>query len=366
MKKQILLTFAAALFLAVPAIANDYKIMAPAGPGGGWDITARSMQMALQESGISKNVQVTNVNGAGGSIGLAQFVSQSKGDPQALIVGGYVMVGALITNNSPVTLDQVTPIAKLTGEQDVIVVPSASPFKTMQDLVAALKKDPGSVSWAGGSAGGMDHIITGMIAKAVGADPTKINYVAFSGGGEALAALLGGKVSSDISGYSEFAGQIIATGMITKAVGSDSTRISHFAFSGGVEALAALLGGQISAGISGYSEFAEQIKDGSLRLLAVSGRSRMSGVDAPTLTEAGVNVAIENWRMVAAASGITDEQKAAISADIALMVASKQWQDILKAKDWQNMYLSGTDFEKQLQSDIIQTRAILKEIGLAK
>ena len=158
--------------MAVPAFAADYTIMAPAAPGGGWDQTARSMQEALQAEGISGNVQVTNVPGAGGTIGLAQFVNEANGNPNALIVGGYVMVGAILTNASPVTLDMVTPIARLTGEAVVVVVPAASELQTMDDLVAKLKADPGSVAWAGGSAGGADHITAGLIAKTVGVDPT--------------------------------------------------------------------------------------------------------------------------------------------------------------------------------------------------
>ena len=200
--------------------------------------------------------------GAGGTIGLAQFVNQSNGNPEALIVGGYVMVGAILTNASPVDLTMVTPIARLTGELVAIAVPAASDIQTMDDLVAKLKADPGAVSWGGGSAGGADHITAALIAKAVGVDPTKVNYIAFSGGGEALAAILGG---------------------------------------------------QVTVGVSGLGEFASQIDAGALRLLAVSTAERVPGVDAPTLTEAGVDVALQNWRMVAAAPGITDEQKAAIT-----------------------------------------------------
>jgi putative tricarboxylic transport membrane protein len=293
----------------------EYKIMAPAAPGGGWDQTARTMQNALQEEKIAASVQVTNVPGAGGTIGLAQFVNQSKGDPAALIVGGYVMVGAILTNKSPVTLDQITPIARLTGESEAIVVPAASPLKTMADLVAALKADPGKVSWAGGSAGGTDHIAAGLIAKAVGVDPTKVNYIAFAGGGEALAAILGN---------------------------------------------------QVTVGISGYGEFSSQIEAGALRLLAVSGEKRIAGVDAPTFKEAGVDVALENWRMVAAAPDITAEQKAAITADIEKMVRSKSWQDALKAKGWQDTYLAGDAFAAQLKSDIEKTSGVLKDIGLVQ
>lgn len=318
--RHLLRALLAAGALVLPGVAataqtESYKIMAPAAPGGGWDQTARTMQTALQGEGIAKSVQVMNVPGAGGTIGLAQFATQSKGDPSALIVGGYVMVGAILTNKSPVTLEHVTPIARLTGESEAIVVPSASSIKTLADLVAALKADPGKVSWAGGSAGGTDHIAAGLFAKAVGVDPTKVNYIAFSGGGEALAAILGGKVT---------------------------------------------------VGISGYGEFASQIQSGALRLLAVSGEKRIEGVDAPTFREAGVNVALENWRMIAAAPGLTDQQKAQITADIEKMVKSKSWQDALKAKGWQDTYLSGEAFATQLTSDITATSAILKDIGLVK
>jgi putative tricarboxylic transport membrane protein len=312
--------FAAALcagLIAAPlaASATDYKLLAPAAPGGGWDQTARAMQAALQDENIADSVQVMNVPGAGGTIGLAQFATQSSGDPSALIVGGYVMVGAILTNNAPVTLEQVTPIARLTGEYEAIVVPASSPIQTMQDLVAALKADPGAVSWGGGSAGGTDHITAGLIAKAVGVDPTKVNYIAFSGGGEALAAILGG---------------------------------------------------QVTAGISGYGEFEGQVKAGALRLLAVSSGERLPGVDAPTLKEAGVDVEIQNWRMVAAAPGITAEQAAAITADIETMVNSATWQETLQTKGWQNTYLAGDAFKAQLAADTAATATILKDIGLVK
>jgi putative tricarboxylic transport membrane protein len=309
------LTAAAVLGLAGSAWAADYKLMAPAAPGGGWDQTARSMQAALQDEKISSSVQVTNVPGAGGTIGLAQFVNQANGDPTQLIVGGYVMLGAILTNKSPVTLDQVTPIARLTGEFEAIVVPAASDIKDMAGLVEKLKANPGGVSWAGGSAGGTDHITAGLIAKAVGVDPTKVNYIAFSGGGEALAAILGN---------------------------------------------------QVTVGISGYGEFAEQVKAGTLRVIGVSGDERVPGVDAPTFKEAGVDVVIQNWRMVAAAPGITDEQKAAIIADIEKMAKSATWQKTLADKGWADTWLAGDAFAEQLKKDTESTTTILKEIGLVQ
>lgn len=309
------ISYALATAMALPAAAADYTILAPASPGGGWDQTARTMQTVLQEEDIAGNVQVTNVPGAGGTIGLAQFVNQSKGNPEDLIVGGYVMLGAILTNGSPVDLSMVTPIARLTGEAEVVVVPASSDVQTMADLVTKLKADPGAVSWAGGSAGGTDHILAGMIAKGVGVDPTKVNYIAFSGGGEALAAILGG---------------------------------------------------QVTAGISGLGEFESQIEAGTLRALAVSGDARIEGLDVPTLKEAGVDVSLENWRMVAAAPGLTPEQEAAVTADITKMAESEAWKKALADRGWTDRFQSGDAFRQQLAADTEATAETLKDIGLVK
>lgn len=313
MKQFVLASLFAGAF-ALPAMA-DYTIIAPANPGGGWDQTARTMQQVMQEDGISASAQVQNVPGAGGTIGLSQFASQNKGNADALIVGGYVMVGAILTNNSPVSLKDVTPIARLTGEYEAVVVPAASEIKDMAGLLEKLKADPGSVSWAGGSAGGTDHIAVGMIAKAAGVDPTKINYIAYSGGGEALAAILGN---------------------------------------------------QVTAGISSLGEFDAQVKAGSLRLLAVSAPERIEGVDAPTLIESGLDINLQNWRMVAAAPGLSDEQKAKVSADIEKMAKSENWKKQLADKGWMDTYLAGPEFDAQLEADVTATQAILKDIGLVK
>lgn len=307
---------AAAPLGAAYAEINELKIIAPAAPGGGWDQTARSIQHVLQTDKLVQNVQVLNVPGAGGTIGLAQFVNGSKGDPNVMIVGGYVMVGAIITNKSPVNLSMVTPIARLTGEYEAIAVPANSPLKSLADLVAALKADPQKVSWAGGSAGGTDHITAGLFTKAIGVDPRKVNYIAFSGGGESLASILGGKVT---------------------------------------------------VGISSLSEYDAQAKAGKLRILGVSSAARLPDApDVPTFKESGVDVEIQNWRMIAAAPGITAEQKQALSATIDKMVKSKAWTDMLAQKGWANTYLSGEAFDAQLAKDIAATQTILKDIGLAQ
>ncbi|GAU80624.1 tripartite tricarboxylate transporter substrate binding protein [Bosea sp. BIWAKO-01] len=294
----------------------ELKIMAPAAPGGGWDGTARSMQQALTASGIAKSVQVNNVNGAGGTIGLAQFVNGAKGDGSQLMVNGFVMVGAILLNKSPVNLSQVTPIARLTAEAQVIVVPADSPIKTAKDLADRVKADPAKVTWAGGSAGGVDHIMAALFAGAVGGDATKINYIPFSGGGEALAALLGGRVT---------------------------------------------------AGISGYGEFEGQIKAGKLRVVGVSSGTRLPNApDAPTLKEGGVNLEVLNWRSVVAAPGITAEQRKVLADAIEKMTKSKEWAEILKARGWDDAYLGGAEFEAFLKSEDTRVGKVLRDVGLVK
>jgi putative tricarboxylic transport membrane protein len=302
--------------LANPATAQlELKIMAPAAPGGGWDSTARSMQAALTASGAAKSVQVTNVAGAGGTVGLAQFVNNAKGDGSQLMVNGFVMVGAIITNKSPVTLDQVTPIARLTGEYEAIVVPANSPIKDAKDLAAALKADPAKVTWAGGSAGGVDHITAALFARAVGADPTKINYIPFSGGGEALAAMLGGRVT---------------------------------------------------AGVSGYGEFEGQIKAGKLRLIGITAPNRLANVDGPTIKEQGIDLVVSNWRSVIAPPGITREQKKTLLEAVDKMVKSPAWTEVLKQKGWESAYLAGDEFAAFLKSEQTRVADVLKVVGLAK
>jgi putative tricarboxylic transport membrane protein len=293
----------------------ELKIMAPANPGGGWDQTARSMQQALVQAGIAKSVQVTNVGGAGGSVGIAQFVNTAKGDGNQLMVNGFVMVGALAMNKSPVTLDQVTPIARLTEEIQVIVVPANSPIKDAKDLAAALKADIAKVTFAGGSAGGIDHIMAAMFAGAVGADSTKVNYVPFSGGGESLAAILGGKVT---------------------------------------------------AGISGYGEYEGQIKAGKLRAIGITAAERRPGIDVPTFKEQGVDLVLANWRSVVAAPGITAEQKKVLADAIDKLVKSPAWQEVLKQKGWDNAYLAGDAFADFLKKENVRVVDVLKSLGLVK
>ncbi len=307
---------AISLLASAPALAIDsLKILVPANPGGGWDQTGRALGQAMQTGEIVKKVQIDNKGGAAGTIGLAQFVNSSKGKGDALLVGGSVMVGGIALNKSPVSLTQVTPIARLTGEYDVLVVPANSPIKSVKDHGAKFKADPGSVSWGGGSAGGTDHIIVGMIAQATGVDVSKINYIPFAGGGEAQAAILGGHVT---------------------------------------------------VGLSGYNEFEGQIKTGKMRPLAVTSDKRLPGLDIPTLKEQGVDVVLANWRGVFGAPGISDAQKKELIAAVEKTAKSKAWQETLAKNGWADSYLAGDAFKDYLDKEIKETEKIIAGLGLTK
>jgi putative tricarboxylic transport membrane protein len=292
--------------------SEDLRVMAPADPGGGWDSTARAMQPVLEEVG-GVGVEVYNVGGAAGTIGLAQFAEETSGNPHELMVMGLVMVGGIVTNESPVTLDDVTPIASLTAEQEAIVVPASSEYETLEQLVEAWKADPASISWGGGSAGGTDHILVGLLAQAAEVDPAGINYVAHSGGGEAVNAILSGAVT---------------------------------------------------AGVSGVSEFADQVEAGEMRWLAVSGESAPEGIDAPTITDAGYDVVLENWRGVMGAPDLSDADREAVVGLITEMHDSEAWQAALEENGWTDFFKAGDEYASFLDEEKTRIEAVLAEIGL--
>ncbi|MCA2222982.1 Bug family tripartite tricarboxylate transporter substrate binding protein [Nonomuraea aurantiaca] len=288
------------------------RIMAPASPGGGWDQTSRTAEQALKSVDPKRKVEVFNVPGAGGTIGLAQLAGE-KGNGNLLMTMGLVMVGAIEQNKSKVTLAQTTPIAKLTEEYEIIVVPAASPFKSVADLVAAWKADPKKVSISGGSAGGTDHIAAGLMAKAAGVDPKQVNYIAHSGGGEALNELLGNKVS---------------------------------------------------AGISGVSEFAEHVKSGKLRALAVTSAQRLPDLDAPTLKEAGLNVELTNWRGFVAPGGLDEAAKKSLTDQVTKMHDSQVWKDAVAKNGWIDSFQTGQQFADYLNAEQTKVKAIIAELGV--
>jgi putative tricarboxylic transport membrane protein len=289
------------------------KMMIPANPGGGWDQTGRNLAAAMQAAKVVQSVQFENKGGAAGTPGLAQFINTAKGDPNALMVGGMVMVGGIVLNKSPVDLSMVTPIARLTSEYLVVVVPASSPHKSMADLVKAFKTDPGKVAWNGGSAGGSDHILIGLIARAVGVEPSKINYIASKGGGDQVANIVGGHVT---------------------------------------------------AGVAGLGEFAEHIKGGRMRALAVSAPGKLDGI--ASLKEQGIEVVLGNWRGVFGAPGISTAQRDALIGAVKTAVESAAWKDTLAKMGWESVFISGDDYRKFVEEDTKRIRGILESLGLAK
>ena len=291
-------------------------LIAPANPGGGWDQTARLIQQVWNETGIpGVPVEVVNRGGAGGTIGLADLVSRHRGDPRRLMVFGQVMLGAIRTNASPVSIDQTVPLARLLNEYEVVTVPADSPYRTLDELLQEFRRDPAAVSWAGGSAGGIDHILAGLIAQAAGVDPRRVNYIAYAGGGEAAAAVMGGHVT---------------------------------------------------LGISGVGEWKAYIASGRMRPVAVSAPERAGDRVTPTLRESGIDVVLSNWRGVSAPPGTDDETRDWLIRALARMRESAAWREILRANEWEDSFLAGEAFETFLHEEVETVDGTLRAIGLIR
>jgi len=308
------LALAAGSSLSLPSLAAaNIKMMIPANPGGGWDTTGRALGKALQDSGAASSVTYENKGGAAGIIGLAQYANATKGDGNSLMVMGAVMLGGIITGKPPVSLDKVTPIARLTSEYNVFVVPANSPLKTMKDVVEQLKKDPGSVKWGGGSRGSTEHIAAAMLAREVGVDAAKINYVPFRGGGEAVAAILGGNVT---------------------------------------------------VGGSGYSEFQQYIETGKMRPIAVTSGKRLKGINIPTMIEQGYNIEIGNWRGVYAPAGLTAAQRKDLTDMVLKATKSKSWAESLEKNNWTSAWMANPAFDDFVDSEFASLRATMVKSGM--
>jgi putative tricarboxylic transport membrane protein len=290
---------------------RQLRIMAPAAPGGGWDQTSREMQESLRE--LVGRSEVYNVEGAGGTIGLSQFVRYGD-DPTQLMATGLIMVGAIKANHSRYSLADVTPLVRLTTDYQVVVVPKDSQLRDVPDVAAAMKSDLRAVSVAGGSAGGAEHILAGMMARAAGADPSQLSYVAHSGGGEMLSTLLSGR--SDIA-------------------------------------------------ISGVSEILPQIESGAVRPVAVSSPDRLDALpDVPTLRESGMDVELQNWRGVVAPKGISDREEQALEDLLVDMTHTDAWKNALRERGWGEATLAGQEFEDFVRAEQERVSGVLDEIGL--
>jgi putative tricarboxylic transport membrane protein len=309
------LTLAAAIAaLAVPAFALDtVKFMAPGSPGGGYDQTARTLGKALIEAKAAKSATYENKGGAGGTLGLAQFANATKGDVNALLVMGAIMVGGVVQNKPQITLANVTPIAQLFTEYNVIAVRKEAPYKNLQDLLKEFKANPASVKWGGGSKGSVDHIGIAELAGKLNVPVEKMNYIAFGGGGEVVAATLGGHITA-ITG--------------------------------------------------GYAELSKYIESGQFRVLAVGSPTRMPGVNAPTFKEQGIDMTIGNWRGVYGAANLTPQQRKELTDAVVAATKTKYWQEQAKANAWSQSLVTGDEFAQVVDSEHARLRAMLVKVGL--
>jgi putative tricarboxylic transport membrane protein len=313
--KALLAAASASLLPTLPAWAQELKslkIIAPAGPGGGYDQLARAVQEVLMSEKIATSIQVQNVPGAGGTIGLAQFINAKDRDP-SLMVAGFGLVGAPVINKSPVTLEQTTPLARLQGEYQPLFVAAESPIKTVTDLVNKFKQDPGSVTWGGFAHGSPDHVLCGLVVKASGGDVKKMNYIPVGTGGEMLPLVMNGKIT-------------VATG--------------------------------------GLNEVAGQFKAGKLRPIGLSSPERLPGIDIPTFREQGVDATLVNWRGLMAPPNVSAEDKQALEAAVAKLVQSPSWKKLLQEREWVDLYMPSAPFGAFIKEEQARITAILKELGL--
>jgi putative tricarboxylic transport membrane protein len=289
------------------------RFMVPNTPGGGYDITARTAAKNAEDADLTHNIEVFNLPGAGGTVGLARLVSE-HGNGRLAMSMGLGVVGAVHTNKAPKTLSDTTPIARLTQEQGIVVVSKNSPYKSIQDLVTAWKKNPGKLPVGGGSSpGGPDHLAPMLMAQAAGITPKSVNYIPYDGGGELLAAVLGN---------------------------------------------------QLAFAVSGVSEYLDQIKAGELRVLAVTGPKRVTGLDAPTLRESGLDTEFINWRGIVAPPGLSDTEREKLVSLIEKLHESDYWQESLKKNGWTDAFLTGERFGEFLQEQEKRVATVLKELGL--
>ncbi|WP_030743786.1 Bug family tripartite tricarboxylate transporter substrate binding protein [Streptomyces sp. NRRL F-5135] len=291
---------------------SKLTVTAPAAPGGGWDLASREFQQALRGDSIVNNVQVVNVPGAGGTIGLGQFVEFGD-DPTRLMMTGTVMEGAITVNKSRVNLENTTPIARLAEDYQVFIVPADSPYRTLQDFMAAWKKNPHSHAVGGGGLGGTDHLLAGLAAREAGIDPKEVNYISFAGGGEVLTALLSNTVE---------------------------------------------------IGVSSYNDFRDQIEAGNLRALAVSADRPVPGIDTPTFIEQGVDVSLPNWRGLVAPPGISDAQRQELTDIVTEGTRTAEWEDALTRNKWVDSLLTGDEFADFIRQDQLRVNTIIEELGL--
>jgi putative tricarboxylic transport membrane protein len=289
------------------------RMMVPNSPGGGYDLTARTAVKIMEDNDITGRVEVFNVIGAGGTVAMARLMNE-RGNDDLMMMMGLGVVGATYTNGSKIKASDATALAKMIEDPGAVFVPADSPFKTVQDFVAAWKTDPTKVTIGGGSSpGGPDHLFPMETARAVGVDPREVNFVTYDGGGDLLTALLGKK---------------------------------------------------ITVGTSSPGEFIDQIESGQLRVLAVSSEERVEGIDAPTLKQAGIDLTFANWRGILAPPGISDGTRQAMIKALEELHSTQQWKEALVKNGWTDAFTTGAEFEQFLEDQDARVSSTLTELGL--
>ncbi|MDY0830046.1 tripartite tricarboxylate transporter substrate-binding protein [Microbacterium sp. BG28] len=291
-------------------ISASMTIVAPAAAGGGWDGVARELQQAQKANGLVNNVQVVNMPGAGGTIALGN-VSVLNGQANNLLVGGTGLLAATIQFNSAATLADVTPLAVVVEEYDVIVVPADSPYESLDDLVEAWQENPKALPWTGG--GSFDQLVVTDLALAAGIDPVETTYISSDGGGEAIQALLNGTAK---------------------------------------------------AAAGGYPDNIDQIEAGRLRALALVAKEPIEGIDIPTAADQGYDISLTNWRMLAAPAGLTDDEVDQLTQLILDSVETTQWQDAVERYRWTERVITGDELTGFLDDEESRIRTLYEEMGL--
>ncbi|WP_142848836.1 tripartite tricarboxylate transporter substrate binding protein [Telmatospirillum sp. J64-1] len=309
------------LLIAAPAAAQadwqptrPVEYIAPANPGGGWDTLVRSTARVIQEEKLAPvNFAAINIPGGGGAIAWAQ-IAADRGNPHKLFAASPPLILIPLSGRSRVTHQDFTPIARLITDYSIILVTKDSPFQTVNDLFDAMRDDP-TISIGGGSApGSMDHISIASAASAAGLQPNQINYIAFSGGGEAMVSLLGGHV---------------------RAV------------------------------ITGAGESQAQLAGGELRALAVSSPERMAILpDVPTFREQGIDYTFDIWRGIMGTPDMPAEAVAYYQDMYARMMESESWAKTRDQLGWIDAYQNSEDFARFLDEQQAQFRAVLGELGM--
>jgi putative tricarboxylic transport membrane protein len=300
-----------------PALAQEFgrlEMVVPGGPGSGQDKAARAFEQAMRAEKLISGAQIMHVAGGGGMMAVSQFLTSKAGNGNAVVTQGAGHLSFPLSNKTPVSLNDVVPLARLAGEYELLVVRTESEFKTIDDVIAKYKANPGSIVWAAGARGSTDHIFYALISKAAGIDAKRLNYLPHANTGDIVAAVLGGH--------------------------------AH-------------------VGAGGYQDFITQVQGGRMRVLAVGSPERLPGIDAPTLRERGLDVVVTNWRGVSAHPSLSVQQLDRLSELFEKMAKSPSWKKMLADKGWDDLYLDRKGYAAFMKSEQARVRGVLQDLGMA-